>query len=61
MVVNGVRSRLFFLWKKMLFCAAVRENGGKKAVWKEGCDDETNFKNGGIIAAGSETERGGIR
>ena len=28
----------------MLFCAAVRENGGKKAVWKEGRDGETNFK-----------------
>ena len=45
----------------MLFCAAMRENGGKKAVWKEGRVGETNFKNGGIIAAGSETERGGIR
>ena len=47
--------------KKMLFGAAVRENGGKKAVWKEGRDGETNFKNGEIIAAGSETECGGIR
>lgn len=28
----------------MLFCAAVRENGGKKAVWKEGRDGETNLK-----------------
>ncbi len=45
----------------MLFCAEVRENGAKKAVWKEGSDGETNFKNGEIIATGSETERGGIR
>ena len=45
----------------MLFCAEVRGNGAKKAVWKEGRDGETNFKNGGIIAAGSETECGGIR
>ena len=56
-----MRVRGCFFVKKMLFCAAVRENGGEKAVWKEGRDGETNFKNGGIIAAGSETECGGIR
>ena len=56
-----MRVRGCFFVEKMLFCAAVRENCGKKAVWKEGRDGETNFKNGEIIAAGSETERGGIR
>ena len=56
-----MRVRGCFFVIKMLICAAVRENGGKKAVWKEGRDGETNFKNKGIIAAGSETECGGIR
>ena len=39
-----MRVRGCFFVEKILFCAAVRENGGKKAVWKEGRDGETNLK-----------------